>query len=69
VIRPIHDFCSPECGHNDVSEYESLISISLNAVLPKLPNNHDRVHSFCSVYLYQNKKGRRPNVKSVTSDY
>ncbi len=44
VIRPISDFWSPEGGHNDVSEYESLINISLNTVLPKLPDNHDRAH-------------------------
>ncbi len=69
MIRPISDFCSSECGHNDVSEYESLINISLNSVLPKLPDNHDRAHSLSSIYLHQNKKGRRPNVKSVTSDY
>ncbi len=30
---------------NDVSKYIRNISISLNAVLPKLPDNHDRAHS------------------------
>ena len=39
---------------NDVSKYIGNISISLNAVLPKLPDNHDHTHShgdiphFCS---------------------
>jgi hypothetical protein len=33
-----------------VSEYESLINISLNAVLPKLPDNYDRTHSLYIVY-------------------
>ena len=30
---------------NDVSKYIRNISISLNSVLPKLPDNRDRVHS------------------------
>ena len=30
---------------NDVSKYIRNISVSLNAVLPKLPDNHDRAHS------------------------
>jgi hypothetical protein len=30
---------------NDVSKYIGNISISLNTVLPKLPDNHDRTHS------------------------
>ncbi len=34
TTRPIRDFWSPKDGHNDVSEYESLINISLNAVFP-----------------------------------
>ncbi len=34
----LRDFC------NDVSKYIRFISISLNAVLPKLPDNHDRAH-------------------------
>ena len=34
VTRSISDSWSPEGGHNDVSEYESLINISLNAVFP-----------------------------------
>ena len=36
---------SPQGGHNDVSEYFGHINISLKAVLPKLPDNHDREHS------------------------
>jgi hypothetical protein len=47
VTRPISDFWSPEDEHNDVSEYESLIIISLNVVLPKLPDNHEHTHSHC----------------------
>ena len=36
---------SPRSGHFDVSQYMSTINISLNAVFPYLPDNHDRAHS------------------------
>jgi hypothetical protein len=58
VTRPISDFWSPKGGHNDVSEYESLINISLNAVFPLLPDNPDRAHSL--LYIL----GTRTGVKS-----
>ena len=35
---------------NDVSKYIRNISISLNAVLPKLPDNPDRAHSLDEYY-------------------
>ncbi len=35
---------SPRDGHYDVSEYFWLMDISLNALLPYLPDNHDRAH-------------------------
>jgi hypothetical protein len=53
VTRPIDDLSSSRGGHTDVSEYESPMNISLNAVLRRTVDNRDRAHYWTGAVLVE----------------